>query len=123
MDNFLIISKKKIDKDNFDQKNNFYFSKKINKKVIKKINPKIIFFIYWSTIVKEDIFDKYTCIQFHSSDLPKFKGGSPIQNQIIKGINQTKISAFKMNSNLDSGNICMKRKVSLKVVRRRYTKE
>ena len=114
MDNFLIISKKKINKDNFDLKNNFYFSKKINKKVIKKINPKIIFFIYWSTIVKEDIFDKYTCIQFHSSDLPKFKGGSPIQNQIIKGINQTKISAFKMNSNLDSGNICMKRKVSLK---------
>ena len=83
MDNFLIISKKKINKDNFKQKKNFYFFKKINKKIIKKINPKIIFFIYWSKIVKEEIFDKYTCIQLHSSDLPKFKGGSPIQNQII----------------------------------------
>ena len=31
------------------------------------------------------------------ADLPKFRGGSPIQNQIIRGIDKTKTTAFLMN--------------------------
>jgi methionyl-tRNA formyltransferase len=63
--------------------------------------------------IEKNLFKNYTCIQFHTSDLPKFRGGSPVQNQIIKGIKKTKITAFKMNSKIDSGDICMKRNVNL----------
>ena len=53
------------------------------------------------------------CIQFHASNLPKFKGGSPIQNQIIRGIKKTKITAFKVSNIIDSGDICKKKNLDL----------
>ncbi|MDB2382102.1 hypothetical protein N9V85_02560, partial [Candidatus Pelagibacter bacterium] len=55
-----------------------------------------------------DLYQKYICIQFHATDLPKGRGGSPIQNQILRNIKKTKISAFRVKKELDSGPICMK---------------
>ena len=37
----------------------------------------------------EEIVKLNNCICLHESNLPKFRGGSPIQNQIIKGIKKT----------------------------------
>ena len=54
------------------------------------------------------------CIQFHSSNLPKFKGGSPIQNQIMNNIKKTKITAFKVNDKIDAGDFCLKKNLDLK---------
>ena len=45
--------------------------------------------------------------------MPKFRGGSPIQNQIIRGITKSKISAFRVNSVIDGGDICLKRHINL----------
>ena len=93
----IIITKKIWNLKNFNNINNrFFVFKKINLKKINSINPKIIFFIHWSKIVPANLFEKYTCVQFHSSDLPRFRGGSPIQNQIIKGIKKTKLTAFQV---------------------------
>ena len=110
----IIITKKIWNLKNFNNINNHFFVfKKINLKKINSINPKIIFFIHWSKIVPANLFEKYTCVQFHSSDLPRFRGGSPIQNQIISGIKKTKLTAFKMTQKIDSGDIYLKKKLSL----------
>lgn len=112
---YIIFTKKIWNKSNLkylDKK--FILLDKLSYAKIKKINPKIIFFIYWSKIIPEKIFNKYLCIQFHSSDLPKYRGGSPIQNQILNNIVETKISAFKINNKIDCGNICLKEKINLK---------
>ena len=45
--------------------------------------------------------------------MPKFKGGSPIQNQIIRGVNKTKLNAFRVNEKLDSGRIIIQKKVKI----------
>ena len=112
---FIIITKKKWDPNNFMKlNNNIIVFDRINFSKIKKINPKIIFFIHWSKFIKETLFKKYLCIQFHSSNLPKGRGGSPIQNQILLNIKQTKISAFKVSDSLDSGPICLQHNLSLK---------
>ena len=87
--------------------------KKLTLNYVKKINPEFIFFPDWSWIVPQVIIDNYKCICFHESDLPKFRGGSPIQNQIIRGIKKTKTSAFFMNNKIDSGNILLKKHLSL----------
>ena len=76
---------------------------------IKKINPKYIFFPDWSWIVPENIIKNYDCVCFHESNLPKFRGGSPIQNQIISGIKKTKTTAFFMNSKIDGGDIILQK--------------
>lgn len=112
---FIIITKKVWNKENFKKKNNkIIFLKKIDLKKIKKINPKIIFFIHWSDLIKENIYKKYLCIQFHASNLPLGRGGSPIQNQILLGVKKTKLSAFKISEKLDEGPVCLKSDLELK---------
>jgi methionyl-tRNA formyltransferase len=49
----------------------------------------------------------------HTGNLPEDRGGSPIQNQILKGVNFTKVSAIQMQNPLDSGAIYCSKKVSL----------
>jgi len=87
--------------------------KELTLKKVKQINPKFIFFPDWSWIVPSKIIDNYSCICFHESDLPKFRGGSPIQNQIINGIKKTKTTAFLMDDGLDTGDILLKKSLSL----------
>jgi methionyl-tRNA formyltransferase len=104
---FIIFTKKKWDLKNYKGLKNFIIMDKLNYQKIKQINPKIIFFIHWSKIIKNSLFENYLCIQFHCSALPKGRGGSPVQNQILQGIKKTKLTAFKMSKKIDSGPICM----------------
>ena len=87
---------------------------KLTYNYVKKINPKLIFFPDWSWIVPDKIIDNFKCICFHESNLPKFRGGSPIQNQIIRGIEKTKSTAFIMTNKLDQGNILLQKDLLLK---------
>ena len=98
------------------KKHNFYLIKNPNDltyEFLKKINPKFVFFPDWSWIVPKKIVHNFKCVCFHESDLPKFRGGSPIQNQIIRGIKKTKTTAILMNDKLDAGDILMKKDLSL----------
>ena len=52
-------------------------------------------------------------INFHEAPLPKFRGGSPLQNQIIRGITKTKTTAFIMNEEIDAGDIILQKDLSL----------
>jgi len=88
--------------------------KKLSYNYIKKKNPKMIFFPDWSWIIPKQIVNNYQCICIHESNLPKFRGGSPIQNQIINGIDKTKSTAFIMTEKLDSGDIILQKTLSLK---------
>ena len=117
--NFLIVTLKKWHHENFHKikKKNFFLIKNKNElklSKIKKINPKYIFFPHWSYKIKSEILDNFYCIGFHETDLPYGRGGSPIQNLIIRNKKKTKISAFKINNTLDAGDIIMKRNLSLK---------
>jgi methionyl-tRNA formyltransferase len=87
--------------------------KQLTFKKIQKIDPKYIFFPDWSWIVPNEIINNYDCICFHESNLPKFRGGSPIQNQIIRGVKKTKTTAFLMTEHLDQGDILLQRNLSL----------
>lgn len=87
--------------------------KKLTTSYLKKNKPSLIFFPDWSWIISKDIIKNYQCVCFHESNLPKFRGGSPIQNQIIRGIKKTKTTAFIMNEKLDGGDILLQRELSL----------
>lgn len=95
---------------------NFIFcndSKKLQKK-INKDKPLKVFVLHWGKLISENLLNKSTFIGFHSSDLPKFRGGSPIQNQIIRGYEQTVLTCFFLNNKLDSGEYIEKKKLNLK---------
>ena len=87
--------------------------KKLTFSFVKKLNPEFIFFPDWSWIIPEKITSNYKCVCFHESNLPKFQGGSPLQNQIIRGITKTKTTAFFMSEGIDEGDIILQRNLSL----------
>lgn len=80
---------------------------------LDKIRPDYIFFPHWSFFIEENIFENYTCVIFHMTDLPFGRGGSPLQNLIARGIYETKISAIRCVKELDAGPVYLKRRLSL----------
>tara|TARA_B100001175_G_C19428344_1_gene599852 strand:- start:425 stop:1099 length:675 start_codon:yes stop_codon:yes gene_type:complete len=113
--NFVIITKKFWLKKNFNiiNKKNFKIYKKINIKLIKKNKPKIVFFIHWSKKIPKNLYKNFLCVQFHPTNLPFGRGGSPIQNLILKSFKKTTVTAFKVEKKIDSGDIILKKKMSL----------
>ena len=80
---------------------------------ISEFNPDYIFFPHWSWIIPEKIYENFKCIVFHMTDLPFGRGGSPLQNLIKRGITKTKISAIRVNSGIDTGDIYLKKDLDL----------
>ena len=75
---------------------------------IKNISPRYIFFLHWSWKVPEEIIYNYECVCFHMTDVPYGRGGSPLQNLIIKGHQQTKLTALRMTEKFDAGPVYLK---------------
>ena len=78
------------------------------------INADLIVFLGWSWIIPKKITNKYLCVGMHPSDLPDYRGGSPIQHQIINGVIETKISLMTISEKLDGGDIWLKNYLDLR---------
>lgn len=87
---------------------------KFTESELKKLNPEKIFIPHWSYIIPASIYNSFECIVFHMTDLPYGRGGSPLQNLIVRGHKETKISALKVEEGLDTGDIYLKKDLSLK---------
>jgi len=87
--------------------------KQLNKQELDKIGPEYIFFPHWSWIIPEEIWRNYNCVVFHMTDLPYGRGGTPLQNLIIRGFKKTKISAIKVDGGIDTGDVYMKNELDL----------
>ncbi|KKN06348.1 hypothetical protein LCGC14_1078180 [marine sediment metagenome] len=80
---------------------------------IKSLNPRYIFFPYWSRMIPKEIYENFECVVFHMTDLPYGRGGSPLQNLIVRGFKETKISAIRVTGGIDAGPVYMKDDLSL----------
>jgi methionyl-tRNA formyltransferase len=83
----------------------------------KKINLKYDIFIVagFPHIFKKSILNipKFGCINLHAGPLPKYRGGSPLNWQIINNEKKLGISIIKMNEKIDGGKILIKKFFSL----------
>ncbi len=86
---------------------------KVTVKFLSKINPKYLFFLHWSLLVPDTITEKFECICFHMTDVPFGRGGSPLQNLILRGHTATRLTALKMVHDFDAGPVYIKRDLSL----------
>jgi len=80
---------------------------------LQQLNPKKIFIPHWSQIIPETIYTSFDCVVFHMTDLPFGRGGSPLQNLIVRGYSDTKISAIKVEQKIDAGPIYLKESLGL----------
>jgi methionyl-tRNA formyltransferase len=73
-----------------------------------------ILFIGWSWIIENEITQKFLCLGVHPSDLPYFRGGSPLQHQIMIGVTNTKVTLMTLSADkIDAGDIWIKEDLDL----------
>lgn len=82
-------------------------------KMLDHIKPAFVFFPHWSWLIPEDVHSNFDCVIFHMTDLPFGRGGSPLQNLIARGHQDTMLSALKCTKELDAGPVYLKRPLSL----------
>jgi methionyl-tRNA formyltransferase len=95
----------------------FEINPKKNKELInaiEKISADVLLFYGWSWMVPKEVLKKAKCVCLHPSPLPKYRGGSPIQHQIINGEKNSAVSLFFMTNEIDDGNIIEQEEFSLK---------
>tara|TARA_Y100001935_G_scaffold25691_1_gene19133 strand:- start:1211 stop:1882 length:672 start_codon:yes stop_codon:yes gene_type:complete len=84
-----------------------------SEETINKENPDLILWYGWSWIIPSSITNNFFSVMLHPSPLPKYRGGSPIQNQIINGETQSAVSLFKIDEGMDTGDIIYQKSFSL----------
>jgi methionyl-tRNA formyltransferase len=120
-DNYIVVGSKPWNYQVFkeileNQEGNWHF---INSKDvlvidnIKSISPRYIFFLHWSFKVPDEIINNYECVCFHMTDVPYGRGGSPLQNLIVRGHQDTKLTALKMTQEFDAGAVYCKENLCL----------
>lgn len=73
--------------------------------LVLQTTPRYIFFPHWSWRVPEWMWRDIECVNFHETALPFGRGGSPIQNLILRGHTDTVITAHRMVEEIDAGPI------------------
>lgn len=105
-----------FDELSINQKGSWHFSSTPVElvKLLKALTPKYIFFCHWHWIVPKEIVNRFECVCFHMTDLPFGRGGSPLQNLIVRGHKETMLTALRMEEGVDTGPIYFKKPLSLK---------
>lgn len=119
--NYVVAGHKSWNKEHFEDiirllpGNWVYISQKeqLTLPFLNEFDPRYIFFLHWSYTVPEDITNKYECVCFHMTDVPYGRGGSPLQNLIVRGHQATQLTALRMTGGLDSGPVYYKINLSL----------
>jgi methionyl-tRNA formyltransferase len=81
--------------------------------IVRQQSPRYIFFVHWSWKVPEEIVAEFECVCFHMTDVPFGRGGSPLQNLIVRGYRETKLTALRMTTEFDAGPVYLKEPMSL----------
>jgi methionyl-tRNA formyltransferase len=75
---------------------------------LRTISPELVFFPHWSWRIPRGIHEAFECVVFHMTDVPYGRGGSPLQNLIMAGQEQTKLSALRCVEEMDAGPVYLK---------------
>ena len=84
-----------------------------NEKIIQAVSPDIVLYYGWSSIIGDEMISKFRCLMLHPSPLPKYRGGSPLQNQIIRGEKDSAVTIFQMSNGIDDGPLLAQAPISL----------
>lgn len=80
---------------------------------LAELSAEMVFLPHWSFIIPASVHGALPCVIFHMTDLPYGRGGSPLQNLIVRGHRDTVVSALRCEAGLDTGPIYLKRPLSL----------
>jgi len=84
--------------------------------LIRSLGPDLIVIVAYGKILPKQMIDhpKYGAINVHASLLPKYRGAAPVQWALINGEKETGITIQKVFEALDTGDIILQEKLSIK---------
>lgn len=87
--------------------------KELDYNKIKKFNPNYILFYGWSWYINKKYRNLCTNVVLHNAPLPKYRGGSPIQHQILNNEKISAVTLFIPDDGIDTGDILLQEEFSL----------
>ncbi len=98
---------------------NYFIANNVNSLVsinhLKSLSPSLFIIAGYSTIFKKDLIDipKMGVINLHAGRLPEYRGGSPLNWQIINGENEAVVSVIKINEGIDTGPVLSEQSIMI----------
>lgn len=74
-----------------------------------KTIPDYIIVVSYGVILRDNVLNTAPCLNIHPSDLPKYRGPSPIRTAIYNGDTESAVCLMQMNSQMDAGDIFARR--------------
>ena len=65
----------------------------------------VVLYYGWSEMIQKELYENKICLILHPSPLPKYRGGSPLQHQIINGEKESAVTILRASDKLDAGAI------------------
>ena len=83
---------------------------------LKKYSPDLIVVVAYGMILPQEVLDvpKITCLNVHSSLLPRWRGAAPINRAIMAGDTETGVSIMQVVKELDAGAVYKQDKIKIK---------
>lgn len=72
----------------------------------------MVFFPHWSWRIPAPVFERFECVVFHMTDVPFGRGGSPLQNLVVRGVENTMLTALRCAQEVDAGPVYLKQPLS-----------
>ena len=72
------------------------------------LKPDMVVVASYGAILRDNVLNSAPCINIHPSDLPKYRGASPIRTAIFNGDAQSAVCLMKMVAELDAGDVLMR---------------
>jgi methionyl-tRNA formyltransferase len=76
-------------------------------------NIEWFFVVHWREIIKPSLLDGRNFIGFHTGILPRDRGGSPIQHQVMRGQYKSEVCAFALTSAVDNGPVFLRTDIDM----------
>ena len=79
------------------------------------LQPELVAVAAYGQILPKAILDfpRFSCLNVHTSLLPKYRGAAPIQHAILHGDLETGVTIMKMDAGLDTGDILTQEKTPI----------
>jgi len=72
-----------------------------------------LFVTHWREIIKPILLRERNFVGFHTGILPRDRGGSPIQHQVMRGQYESEVCAFVLTGEIDAGPVFMRTPVHM----------
>lgn len=76
-------------------------------------SPDMIVVVSYGAILRDNVLNSAPCINIHPSDLPQYRGPSPIRTAIYNGDKTSAVCLMQVTAELDAGDVYMRRKFEI----------